>query len=73
MAKEVILTPTAEEDFEKVIDYLNEVWGGWVTDNFLGKFEEMLNALSERPEMYQFVDPAKNIQKYTLTKYNTVY
>jgi plasmid stabilization system protein ParE len=73
MAKEVILTPIAENDFENVIDYLTYNWGLTVVNNFVNRFEKIILELSENAGRFPFVDKAKNVQKCILTKHNILY
>ena len=73
MAKEVILTPTADRNFLAIIDYLTAKWGINVTNNFIDRFEQVLVLLAEDPGMFQFVEQTKRIQKCIITKHNILY
>jgi plasmid stabilization system protein ParE len=73
MAKEVILTPTANRNFLTIIDYLNANWGINVTNNFIDRFEHVLVLLAEDPGMFQFVNKIKQVQKCIVTKHNILY
>lgn len=59
MAKEIILTPTADRNFLKIIDYLVAEWGLAVANKFISRFEQVLVLLAEDPGMFQFVDRIK--------------
>jgi len=73
MAKEVILTPTANRNFLTIIDYLSTYWGVNVTNNFIDRFEQVLILLAEDPGMFQFLDRTKRVQKCIKTKHNILY
>jgi len=73
MAKEVILTPLALRDFEKVIEYLMENWGMDVVDNFVERFEKVTELLSTDADLYQFYNLKRNLQKCVLTKHNLLF
>jgi len=73
MAKEIFLTPRAEQNFVKIIEYLKSEWGPTVTNNFIDRFEQVLTLLGEDPGMFQFADRAKRIQKCIVTKHNILY
>lgn len=73
MAKEVILTPIAVDDFEKVNDYLSQNWGIRVTNNFIERFEKIIDLLAESPEIFPFFDRRKQIQRCVVTKHNILY
>jgi plasmid stabilization system protein ParE len=73
MAKEVVLTPKAEQNFVKIVAYLTSNWELSVTNNFIDRFEHVLILLAEDPGMFQFVDRIKRIQKCLVTKHNILY
>jgi plasmid stabilization system protein ParE len=73
MAKEVILTPTATRNFLNITDYLTANWGINVTNNFIGRFEQVLILLAEDASIFLFVNKVKQIQKCILTKHNILY
>jgi plasmid stabilization system protein ParE len=63
MAKEVVLTPTVEENYEAILDYVFKNFGGIVTNNFI----------SETLEIYPFSSKSKQVRKCVVTKHNTIY
>jgi plasmid stabilization system protein ParE len=73
MAKEVILTPIAVNDFENVVDYLTHKWGIPTANNFVDRFEKVSLLLSKDASIFPFVNMAKQIQKCILTKHNVLY
>ena len=73
MAKEVILTPIAVNDFNNVVDYLTNKWGLTVTNNFIERFEKIIMLLSKNPGMFPFFDKPKHLQKCIVTKHNILY
>ncbi|MGZ3874642.1 MAG: type II toxin-antitoxin system RelE/ParE family toxin [Mucilaginibacter sp.] len=73
MAKDVILTPIAQVNYENIIEYLLNNWGSNVTNNFIERFEKIANLLSEHPEIFPFTNKVKQIQKCVLTKHNILY
>jgi len=73
MTKEVVLTVIAEEDLQNVIDYLTYKWGFKVLNNFIDRYDQVINILSEDAKRFPFVDVNKNMQKCILTKHNSLY
>jgi len=73
MAREVILTPLAEINYEGIIEYLIENWEPSIASNFIGRFENVCELLVENPEIFPFYDKKKGIQKCVLTKHNVIY
>jgi len=73
MAKEVILTPIADRNIMKIVDYLTVMWGLKVANNFIDRFEQVIILLAEDPDMFQFADRIKRVQKCHVTKHNILY
>jgi len=73
MAKEVILTPIALEDFENVVNYLNNEWGVTVANNFVDRFVKVTTLIAKTPGLFLFVDKTKRIQRCIVTKHNILY
>jgi len=70
MAKQIILTPTALANYDKILEYLIENWGVTVTNDFIDRFIEVRNALSKNAEIYPFENKSKRIQRCVVTKHN---
>jgi plasmid stabilization system protein ParE len=73
MAKEVVLTPTVEENYEAILDYVFKNFGGIVTNNFINRFWEACLLISETLEIYPFSSKSKQVRKCVVTKHNTIY
>ena len=70
MAKDVILSPLAINNYERIIEYLTNKWGIPVANDFISRFEEVTSLLSVDAGIYPFVHVVKQIQKCVLTKHN---
>jgi len=73
MAKPVILTPIAENNFKQVVGYLLSEWGTGVADNFVNRYEKVISLLEETPGIFPYVNKRLGIQKCVLTKHNILY
>lgn len=73
MAKEVVLTHLAINDYETVINYLITEWGINVANSFIDRFDKVIILLSKNTSIYPFVDASKQMQKCVLTKHNVLY
>jgi len=73
MAREVILTPLAEINYEGIIEYLVNNWEPRVANTFISRFEKVCELLIENSEIFPFYDKNKQIQKCVLTKHNVIY
>jgi len=73
MAKQVILAPIAEQDYENVLDYLFNKFGLTVMSNFIQRMEKVCELISIDPEIYPYLDKVKQIRKCVVTKHNVIY
>jgi plasmid stabilization system protein ParE len=73
MGKEVVLTPLAIINYEDIVAYLILNWGAIVAGNFITRFENLSELLSENPAIFPFVNKDKEIRKCVLTKHNVLY
>lgn len=48
-------------------------WGTTVTSNFIARFENLCELLSENPAIFPFINRSKQVQKCVLTKHNILY
>jgi plasmid stabilization system protein ParE len=72
MAKQVVLTPIALANYDKVIEYLIGNWNITVVNDFVDRFIEARNILSKNAEIYPFENKKKGIRRCVLTKHNIV-
>jgi len=66
-------TPTARRTYFKVLDYLTENWTRREVVNFINEVENLLNQITNNPEMFQASRKKKNVRKALITKHNTLY
>ncbi len=68
MALKIIWSKRADKKFDKIIDYLNEDFGESVTKSFVIKVFDLLDILSEFPELGSVENPEKGIRGFTIVK-----
>lgn len=73
MSKVVIWSPLAENDFDLILDYLQQEWNVDVSRKFIDKIEKILNFIIQNPSQYPFVNKKQKIHKCVLTKQNTLF
>lgn len=56
MSKVVIWSPLAENDFDLILDYLQQEWNVDVSRKFIDKTEKILNFIIQNPSQYPFVN-----------------
>ena len=73
MHKPIIWSPKAEEDFECILDYLQNNWDNKVLQGFIEITDMLLEQISSNPRQFPFIHKQKKIRKCILTKHNTLY
>jgi plasmid stabilization system protein ParE len=73
MVRKVVWIRRANNRFDKIIDYLNQEWGANVTRNFVQKTFDILELISDQPELGTLEDREKQIRGFLLTKQNRLF
>ena len=70
MARKIIWTKRANNQFGKIIDYLEDEWGPSVVQNFVRKTFDIIEVISDQPHLGTMENSEKNIRGFLLTKHN---
>ena len=73
MAKKIIWTKRANKRFNKITDYLQKEWGEKVTENFVVRGYDVIELLSEYPNMGTLENSKKAIRGFLITKHNRLF
>jgi plasmid stabilization system protein ParE len=73
MAKEIILTPRAFANYQKIVGYLMYHWGTKVTNNFIDRLIESMRLVAQDRGRFPFENRIKQIQRCVVTKHNVLY
>jgi len=73
MHKHVIWSPLSENDFQQILNYLNENWDYKVANHFIDLTEQIVNQISINPRQYPIIYRKKSIRKCVLTKHNSLF
>ena len=73
MVKTIVWSRRASDSFNTIIEYLQDEWGDRVTKNFVSRTYQIINFLSENPEMGTLENPEKQIRGFVITKHNTLF
>jgi len=71
--KLIIWSPSSENDFENILDYLNKNWGNKVAFNFIELTENLLNQIAINPRQFPVFYKRKKVRKCVLTKHNSLF
>jgi plasmid stabilization system protein ParE len=73
MAEKIIWRNKARLQFDSIINYLLSEWGEKVTANFVERTYEILDTLTDFPELGSFENAEKQIGGFVITKHNTLF
>jgi len=73
MPKQIVWSFLAENDFAKILDYLDKNWEKKVAAHFIDLTENIINQITANPKQYPISYKRKNVRKCVLTKHNTLY
>jgi plasmid stabilization system protein ParE len=73
MHKPVIWSPSSENDFKNILDYLDKNWGPKVVVNFIDLTENIVNQISANPRQFPICYRRKKIRRCVITKHNTLF
>jgi plasmid stabilization system protein ParE len=73
MAKKVIWTIRAQSKFNKIIEYLEQEWGPRVTESFVRKTYDIIDLISDQPDIGTLENQERNIRGFLLTKHNRLF
>jgi plasmid stabilization system protein ParE len=71
--KSVIWSPLADEDLDRVFDYLEKNWGPLVSVEFLDELEKCVELIGISPEAFPVFYAAQNIRRCVVTKHNSLF
>lgn len=66
-------TLSAENDFDKITDYIVENWGESVLRKFLDITNNNIRIIVSFPTLFPIIHKKKKVRKCVLTKQNTLY
>jgi len=73
MAKKIVWTKRANTKFNKIIDYLEQEWGPNVTQNFVSKAYDIIDLISDQPDLGTLENQDRKIRGFLLTKHNRLF
>ena len=67
MPKPIIWSPLSENDFENILDYLDNNFGNKVAFNFVELTENLLNQIAINPKQFPVFYKGKKVRKCQIT------
>jgi plasmid stabilization system protein ParE len=73
MARKVVWTKRANDKFNKIIEFLEQEWGSNVTRNFVRRAYDIIDLISDQPELGTLENQERKIRGFLLTKHNRLF
>lgn len=73
MRKPIKWSSLAEEDFAKLLEYLENRWNNAVCLKFISKLDFCIDLIYKNPNQFPFLNVELQIRKCVVTKQNTLY
>jgi plasmid stabilization system protein ParE len=68
MAAKIIWSPTARKNFDSLVDFLEIKWGKRVIEKLFTELNEVLNSISQNPELFPVFSARRNLRKCLLRR-----
>jgi plasmid stabilization system protein ParE len=73
MVREIVWTKRANYKFNTILEYLELEWGDRVIRNFIKRTYDIIQLISENPELGTLENQERNIRGFLLTKHNRLF
>jgi len=73
MSKQIIWSPSSENDFAEILEYLQRKWNNKVAFQFISKTEYLLNQITENPTQFPLINKQLKVRKCVLSKHKSLY
>lgn len=73
MARKIVWTKRANNNFNNIIDYLEKKWGERVTIDFVKRSFNILALISEYPNLGSMENTEKGIHGFLITSHNRLF
>ena len=73
MPKQIIWSPSAENDFAEILNYLSINWNNKIVNQFIDKLDDYLDLIEINPKYFPIINKGLNIRKCVITKQNSLF
>jgi plasmid stabilization system protein ParE len=71
--RDIVLSKRAAQKLEKLLEYLETEWSERVKNNYIVKFDRIVNQIRTFPEIGQKSEIIKGLHRLVITKQSTIY
>ena len=73
MHRKIIWSPSAENDFAEILNYLSMHWDNKIANNFIDRLDNYLDVIDSNPKYFPIINEKLNIRKCVVTKQNSLF
>ena len=73
MRREVVITPRAQAEIEKLFEYLEIKWDEKTKKKFSNKINTIVKLLIDNPELFPVSNVNKKMRKVVISKHSTLF
>lgn len=73
MSKQIIWSPSSENDFAEILAYLKRRWNNKIAFQFISKTDLLLNQIAKNPTQFPCIHKKLKIRKCVISKQNALY
>ena len=73
MPKQILWSPSAENDFLHILEYLQNNWDEKVSLRLIEITDKLIKQISTNPRQFPVIQKDKKIRKCVISKHNTLY
>ena len=73
MPKLIIWSPSAEDDLERISDYLFENWNIKTAILFISLVDHLVDLISKNPKHFPQINTNLKVRKCVITKHNSIF
>lgn len=69
----MVWSPSAESDFESILNYLTLNWNNKIVNRFINKVDDTIDLILKDPKTFPLVNIDLQVRKSVISKHNTIY
>lgn len=73
MNKPIEWSPRSKKDYLKLLDYLQEEWGGKIVKKFNERLQTVLETIALKPQLYPATNRMEDVRRCVVSKQTILY
>ena len=73
MHRQINWSPSAENDFAEILNYLSINWDNRIVNNFIDRLDKYIGVIDNNPKYFPLINKKLKIRKCVITKQNSLF